>query len=311
LSVDFINNAAEFRNDAAQSPSFMQAAIMNNENGLAGLGLMNTFDALYRSVFKYAPSQYFGGTNPRTKNAYNVAILTPEQTAQFLTPAFFQAALPGGMASADRSGPIINFEGSFLDRAITIGARAAILNTVEDINLSYEYFVGEEMEMNVHSIPAFKGDFLEVVGGASVDIAKFAPAVGPSLVIGGSFGMYNSKTGGLIAGTRESVMETESNSNLISVGLNYRFHQRFNVLFGYQMLTTNLETATLTHRDGNHVRDIVTEDFTFDNLAFGLGYRVADGGNITAKLTRISGKRDSDGTEYTALQPEVYLTVRF
>ncbi|MDR2578902.1 MAG: hypothetical protein LBC70_08890 [Chitinispirillales bacterium] len=310
LSVDFINNDRDFRNDAAQSPSFMQKAIMNHDNNLSGLGLMNPFDALYRSVFKYAPSQYFGGTQPYTKNAYNNATLTQEQIAQFYTPSVFQTALPGGPASSDRTGPVINFEGSFLDRAVSVGAKAAILNTVEDIDLSYEYsFVGPEDQIVIgtHSIPAFTGDFLEVVGGASFDIARFAPAIGPSLIVGGSFGMYNSKTG--VQLDRERVRETESNSNLLSLSLNYRFHQRFNVLFGYQMLTTNLETVTISGQ--NQDRALDTDDFTFDNLAFGVGYRVADGGNITAKLTMVSGKRDSDGMEYKSMQPEVYLTVRF
>jgi hypothetical protein len=311
LSVDFVNNDRDFRNDAAQSPAFMQAAIMNNENGLAGLGLMNPFDALYRSVFKYAPSQYFGGTNPRAKNAYNVAILTPEQSGKFFTPAFFQTALPGGLASSDRSGPVINFEGSFLDKAISLGAKAAILSTIESVDLSWEYSyeTGNEenpLDIGRHSLGSFNGDFLEAVGGASVDFAKLVPAIpGPSLVIGGSFGMYSSKTG---AQFNERVEEKESNSNLISFGLNYHFHQRFNVLFGYQLLTTNDETVA---HFGDRDRSVATEDYTFDNLAFGLGYKVADGGNITAKLTMISGKRDSDGMEYKAMQPEVYLTVRF
>jgi hypothetical protein len=216
-------------------------------------------------------------------------------------------ALPGGSATANRTGPLIKFDGSFLDKAITVGARAAIVKTVED-EAFHEYTythddpgTGEAM-FDTTSI-FFKPDFLEAVFGASVDIAKFVPVVGPALVIGGSYGMYNATYGDFGA----------SESALLSASLNYQFHQRFNVLFGYQQLTTNLKGE----------KDFDLGTLTFDNLAFGLGYRVADGGNITAKVTWVSGDgndryfqmRDGDeesrGKGYKAMQPEIYLTVRF
>jgi len=311
LSVDYIQNDTLFRNDAAQSPSYIQRAIMNNENGLGGLGLMNPFDAMYRTVFKYTPSQYFGGTKPQTKNAYNNAVLTKNEIARFFAPRdnglppleVFQSALPGGLASADRSGPVGKLNGSFLDRAITVGLKGAAVKTVgENIFIDSIARMGDDGfpetdddGKTVYDIKEsrYKADFLEAVGGASVDIAKFAPVLGPSMVIGFSGGMYNAKYG--------DAYSTES--ALLSFELNYNFYPRFSLLVGYQQLATTVKVGG---------SDAGT--FTFDNLGAGLMYRVADGGDLTMKFTRLSGKSEPKGgtsVEYRAMQPEVYLTVKF
>jgi hypothetical protein len=319
LSVDYIHNDTAFRNDAAQSPSFLQRAILNNENPLEGLGVMNPFDALYRSVFKYAPSQYFGGPKPHTKNAYTNSILNRDQVsilsqavnqgnsqAAYVFPSVFQAALPGGMATADRSGLVGSLNGSFLDEGISVGAKAAMLQSYKAYN-------------------DFKRKYEEIVGGASVNIAKFAPAVGPSLVIGGSVGIYNQKL----------AEEYAFNSNLISLGLSYNFVPRFSVLAGYQMLNTKEPETMATHKDTDGDHDYKSKyDYDFVNMAFGVSYKVADGGALTFKLTMLTGEKKYTGdmtyqwvdvndgttqtrdlpvksTKYTSLQPEVYLTVKF
>jgi len=303
LSADLIYNDTAFKNDAAQSPSFVQRAIMNNENALEGLGLLNPFDALYRSVFKYTPSQYFGGSKPYTKNAYVNAVLDSSQMAYvrsastYVYPSIFQAALPGGMATADRIGPVVKFNGSFLDEGITVGVKAAMLTT-------YAEYEGID-----------KPQFQEIVAGAGLNIAKFAPAVGQSLQIGGSLGMYNVIESG-----------NETKNNLLSFGIDYNFVPRFSILIGYQLLTnaSTVPPVVSTSSGG----DIIQYNYDFSNVAFGLSYKVADGGILTAKVSMLSGVtkdgvifkpdemggepvRDTFNRNYTALQPEVYLTVKF
>jgi hypothetical protein len=311
FSADLIYNDSSFRNDAAQSPSFLQRAILNSENGLEGLGVMNPFDALYRSVFKYAPSQYFGGAKPYTKNAYTNAILTKGQVGSIegvsgiVRPGSFpfQAALPGGMATADRIGPVIGLCGGFLDNGINVGAKIAMLQ-------SYEMY------------SEFKRKYDEIIGGASVDIAKFAPAVGPSLVLGGSFGMYNQKP----------YDNVDITNNLISLGLSYNFLPRFSVLAGYQLLnSSHPETSYEDPVSGDTY--VAKYDYVFSNTAFGFSYKVADGGYVTFKLSMLTGYKEGGGTrfevdemnpdnsgvpvpfsiatDYWAMQPEVYLTVKF
>jgi hypothetical protein len=310
LSAGLIYNDTAFRNEAAQSPTFVQRAIMNNENALEGLGLLNPFDALYRSVFKYTPSQYFGDSKPYTKNAYTNSVLSPRQMAgidanEYLYPSFFQAALPGGMATANRVGPVGKFNGSFLDEGVTVGVKAAMLTT-------YAEYEGMD-----------KPEFQEIVVGAGLNIAKFAPVIGPSLQIGGSFGMYNTKEGGY-----------EANNSLISVGLDYNFIPRFSLLVGGQLLKSfvppeHWETAAGDRYD-------VKYDYEFSHAAFGLSYKVADGGVLTLKISVLTGKKTSsegtvglwdananngegdytykpfvDDKNYMAFQPEVYLTVKF
>jgi hypothetical protein len=226
----------------------------------------------------------------------------------------FQAALPGGFATADRVGPVVKLDGSFLDKAISIGAKAAMIKSASetpggDFLLGIEYDTlklpdgspdfDEDGKYQINKIEkkksysAYNSDYQEIVGGASFDIAKFAPVLGPSLVIGGSYGMYNTKSGELRSG--ESV--------LLSGFLNYNFYTRFSLLFGYQQLGTSVKEWD---------EEIVK--YTFDNLAVGFGYKVADGGALTVKLTMLSGKAEPKGgtaVDYTAIQPEVYLTVRF
>ncbi|MDR3011999.1 MAG: hypothetical protein LBU70_02165 [Chitinispirillales bacterium] len=337
LSADFISNAADFRNDAAQSPSYMpvgigRASIMNSENGLSGLGIMNPFDAMYRSVFKFAPSQYFGGARPYTKNAYTNAVLTPwwndrngvntDVWSGPLSP--FQTALPGGMASADRVGPVINLSGSFLDNGVNVGVKTAFLQSHESRDFWYGV-VGSGLEQTLVETQLLHGndDFLELVAGLSADIAKFAPAVGPSLVISGSYGMYNSTmgygsrvhTGGTATASYDAFI-VESTNGLISLGLDWQFHRRFSAHFGYQLLNSTFEETI----NGGGVGQVFSEDYTFSNLSFGLGYRVADGGMLTARLTMVGGEGpvgmnpDTGAIEvwsYTAMQPELFLTVRF
>jgi len=290
LRGTFINNDSTFRNEAAQSPVFFQhRAIINNENGLSGLGVMNPFDAMYRTVFKAAPSQFFGHAQPQMKTNYNIAILPH---AYPTAPAgsnlsVFQQALPGSLASADRSGAIVNLDGSFLDNALSVGVKAAILETVGEYNL--------RDADNVLTEDKDKSNFLEAVGGASVDIAKFAPVVGPSLVIGGSFGMYKREHG-----------DWGWENTLLSGELNYNFHRRFSLLLGYQQLDINSKFDGDVNPGSEH---------TFTNFAAGIQYKVADGGALTVKLNRVSGERvayeDEPKLSYKAVQPEVFLTVTF
>jgi hypothetical protein len=326
LSGDYVINDSTFRNDAAQTPSFMQRQIMNSENALSGLGMMNPFDAMYRSVFKYVPSQYFANAQPQTKNAYNNVILSPKVYNAYInnkegnkveSPNVFQAALPGGLASADRTGPVVKLDGAFWDKAVNIGLRAAALNSLSEtpngklvVGKDTLYTINpddgdkeiDDIKDKIKPFDAFKNEYQEIVGGLSFDIAKFAPAIGPSLVIGGSGGMYNAKGGEL----------SSSESILLSGFLNYNFYTRFSFLVGYQQLGMSLKSYR-ENEDDVYVEK--TDEYTFQNLAVGLGYKVADGGALTFKLTMLSGKLEPENggkaIEYTAMQPEVYLTVKF
>jgi hypothetical protein len=359
ISADYILNDSAFINVVAQSPSFAQRAIMNSEQKdmSANLGLLNPFDAMYRSIFKYVPSQYFSESKPFTKTSYTNVIFTKtglDSLASRRDSVFnvFQDALPGGLATADRTGPVIKLDGSFLDNGITIGAKAALLKSVTEMpkgDIIFEVArdtlldgdgnpkfdpewggVGGNpyVDRSVVTKPydAFSTDYQEIVFGASVDIAKFVPVVGPSLELGGSYGMYSVKHGDL--GSSESA--------LLSAFLNYNFYTRFSLLFGYQQLGTSVKKFANTKEESYKGQyksvkswDFVTDEYAFDNLAVGFGYKVADGSALTVKLTRVSGEgpvverkttdtsekttvtRETVKKDYITLQPEVFLTVRF
>jgi len=259
---------------------------MNSENVLqGGLHGKNPFDAMYRNVFKYVPSQYITGAQPQSKTAHNIAIV-PSSAYASGNLSVFQQALPGGLASGDRSGLVGSLDGSFLDNALSVGVKGAYLNTVGE----YNFLDRDNDPVNR------KGsvDFLEAAFGASVDIAKFVPVVGPSLIIGGSYGMYNREHG-----------SWAYDNTLISAELNYAFHRRFGLLLGYQQLTM------CTEFNGN----AAAAEYNFTNFAAGIQYKVADGGALTAKFNRVGGERaEFDGERkfsYKAVQPELFLTVTF
>jgi len=299
FSADFINNEATFRNEAAQTPIFFQRDIMNFEQGFGEKGLSNPFDAMYRTVFKYAPSQYVpaGPPAPVGKLAYNNAIVTSPAGGFDNSLSVFQAALPGGTATANRTGPVVDIKGSFMDNGVTVGAKIASLKSMDEDAGRYVTGIGADGNHVLSDL--LHAEFMEVAGGFGADIAKFAPAVGPSLKVNASYGMYNSKINENGLSTRGS-----SESALLSAGFDYNFFQRFSLLFGYQQLATTLKDG-----DDNELRTL-----TFDNLAFGLGYKVADGGTLVVKLNMTSGKNEPVGgeaVEYSAFQPEVFLRVKF
>jgi hypothetical protein len=297
LTGDYVMNDKTFRNDAAQTPDFMQRQIMNSENALSGLGVMNPFDAMYRSVFKYVPSQYFAGAQPQTKNAYNNVILSPKARGDYaaansvVSPSIFQAA--GNKATANRVGPLVKLDGSFLDDALTVGARFTSFENMEETDLG-EFLDTESGEQ--YPVKAML-QYLTAGGGASIDIAKFAPALGPSLKIGGSFMMYNAATGKIVGTAKQ-----DGESQLISAELNWNFVPRFSFLAGYQSLATKLKAE-----------GAADSDYKFENLGVGFGYKVADGGALTVKLTRLTGEGPTDSgiKSYETWQPEVSLTVKF
>jgi len=297
LTADYVMNDMTFRNDAAQTPNFTQRQIMNSENDLGGLGVMNPFDAMYRAVFKYVPSQYIANAQPQTKNAYNNVILSPGVSVDtaFFSPSVFQVA--GDKATANRVGPLVKLDGSFLDEALTVGARVTMFNTKEDAIVGW--IPGDQQIAITES-----GEFLTAGGGASVDIAKFVPVLGPSLKIGGSFMMYNSNS---TRNNLEDVAKSISESQLISAELTYNFAPRFSFLAGYQLLNTTVKSEI------NGAASGTDQEYKFDNLGIGFGYKVADGGNLTVKLTMLSGEGPVGGEtkSYTAMQPEVFLTVKF
>jgi len=318
LSADYIMNDSAFINEAAQSPSFLQMSILNNEiwnspNDKSGrLGAKNPFDAMYRSVFKYTPSQYFAESRPYSKNAYTNYIFPAGKKGVSNLPAnVFQAALPGGNATADRTGPVIKLDGSFLDDALKVGARVASLAGMGTNVYKYDVLDENGDLAGYQNSADIASEYSVAGGGAIVDIAKFVPAIGPSLKIGGTFMMYNNTTGVNIVGSVLNAEKQKSESQLISVELVYNFVPRFSFLAGYQLLTATISKERFG-RSGN----IPDEEYAFDNLGVGFNYKVADGGALTVKLTMLSGEGTGiDGKpetlKYSAMQPEVYLTVKF
>ncbi len=293
LSLGFLSNGADFRNDAAQSPTFFSHRILNSENDIDDRALLNPFDAMYRFVFKFTPSTTSNGwfRTPGRKLSYTHSILERQDYAaiagyednfnQYLNPVF-QVALPFGLATPDRTGPVISFDGSLLNSGLTLAARIASLSDVEEV---------EGLE---------KAKYTEIAGGAGVDISKFVSVISNPLTISGAYSIYSFTQG-----------DWKSDNNLLSLDFQYNFYKQFSVLFGLQQLTTE---------SPDFILPTITSKSTVTNIAGGLRYKVVEGGVLTAMLSQVSGSGEmlENGNtvpdsewDFAQFQPEVYLTVKF
>lgn len=292
LSLGFLNNGADFRNDAAQSPSYIPQRIMNTENTLP----VHSFDAMYRNVFWFTAS----GDNhlerrPYRKLSYTRAILEREEYADGMIvdgtdtlglDPVFQSALPFGLATPDRSGPVVNLKGSFLNKGINVAAKVVSLSDAE------------EKVNALDSTATYKNKYMEAGGGASIDVSKFLGILEKPLVLGAAYSMYNSTI----------AEDFDFKNNLLSANLEWNFYKNYSLLFGYQQLKSEQPEMM-----GFQITD------TYTNLAAGLRLEVVEGGIVDIALTQVSGKSegyvDEEGNaidvDFKAFQPEVLLTVQF
>ncbi|MFW6245244.1 MAG: hypothetical protein ACOC36_05095 [Fibrobacterota bacterium] len=291
LSLGFLNNGADFRNDAAQSPTYIPQRIMNTENTLPA----HSFDAMYRNVFWFTSS---GDGHlirkPHRKLSYTRAILEREEYADGMIvkgsdtlglDPVFQSALPFGLATPDRSGPVINLESSFLNKGINVAAKIVSLSDAE-----------EKVDA-LDSTVTYKNKYTEIGGGANLDISKFLGIFEKPFILGGAYSMYNT-----------AADEIDFKNNLLSANLEWNFYKNYSLLFGYQQLKSESpEIAGLQFTD------------TYTNLAAGLRLEVVEGGIVDIALTQVSGKSegyvDEEGNaidiDFEAFQPEILLTVQF
>jgi hypothetical protein len=130
LDMKYIRNESNFRNELAQSPSFLGKRIMNIEgDGKSGNTMTpnhySTFDALYHTVFKFCPRET---TNqwvkaPFSKNAYSSNVYTHDQlniiAAHNLDPSL-QLIMPFGPATPNRQGMSADVSVQSIDTNITV-----------------------------------------------------------------------------------------------------------------------------------------------------------------------------------------------
>jgi len=232
LNVGYIMNDSAWYNPLAQSPAFFARRIANSDkdNDLLKYGVYSpfysTFDALYHFVPKFMPTDKklsAGGTDPGNydptdsyaiapfqKSSYNTGVYTRDELALInrYSDKVLQTALPNGLATANRTGPVLNVTaGLGQDNVLEI---KGIYNSLQEVNAT----VGAEI-----------AQFTEFGGGGKFDVGTFV--WGAPLSISGSY--KNSKA------TQGNV---EFTSDFINAGVYARYFKRFGVSLGIQQINS-------------------------------------------------------------------------
>ena len=238
LDANFLNNTSNFRNDLAQSPDFVGHRIMNVENDNWTTSTLDahsrhysTFDAMYRSVFKFDPSaaSNYWVMAPFSKNSYTNQILTQSEMsiikANNLDPAL-QLVMPFGPATPNRSG---------IDARATVG----LLNNL----LQAKLLVTSLKEIDPTAISKTQSlpttSFSQVGGGLKIDVAGFIGWKLP-FYVSSSFARSTANNDGIASDSLYP--KTDFTSDFYCENLYFKFWKRAALLGGMEMI--NNETAT-------------------------------------------------------------------
>lgn len=264
VNACFLINSKNYRNELAQSPSFIGGRIMNIENG--GLENYTTFDALYHNVFKFVPSdaaQYWVKA-PFRKNSYYRSIFTKKDlngiVAEEMDPAL-QLVMPYGPATPNRVGINADLKGYAVNKGIQFTALFSSLKEKSEIVL------------DTQSIPI--ADFAQIGGGFKLDFSKFIPFLKHPFELSGSYVLSNRKRS---VDNKNDKLE----SGFLNEGLYYKFWKRTALLGGFQevKITQTIDTSKTTD--------------TFTNWAFGLEWKVSDGADVVFSYGQILAAIDEN-----------------
>lgn len=304
LGVDYIRNEALYRNELAQTPSFVGERIMNIENDPTTIGRTNdvrarnysTFDAMYGHVFKFAPGA--AATNlwqkgPFSKNSYTHQIMTQGELAAFASQradSALQLVMPFGPATPNRIGLRSDATFSFWKDRIELQAVYAGLENIEGVRIDTARTWS-------------KTKFSQAGGGLKLEIGSMVGLSLP-LTLSGSFIRSGAENAGA-NDTAAAFAPIEVTSDFTNIGAQYSFWKRFALLAGYQ----TIETTTLRSRD--------TRKVVQTHWAGGLDYKVAAGAHLLFSV----GKIDIDNpvgtaplaadTDVSQLQTDLFLSVHF
>ncbi len=143
IGVNYLKNEADYRNELAQSPTFVGERILNFDNDSTVLGRSNdararnysTFDAMYAHVFKFVPGDQ---TNlytraPYQKNSWYSAIMTQGEMTAFAASRVdtsVQLVMPFGPATPNRAGIQADLKADALDGKLEAQASYSALENV-------------------------------------------------------------------------------------------------------------------------------------------------------------------------------------
>ena len=243
LALDFIRNDEKWFNNMAQSPSFFAQRILNSDKDgntvKYGVNspLYSTFDALYNYSPKFAPVARTLATDDNAfmdgqSESYNIALYNKNSwgsnvysAAQLnllsmMTDPAIQMALPNGLATANRMGVRAIIKGDWQEKV----EGQILVSTFNQVN---------------SVVPGMdKTSYMEIGGGAKIDIAKIA-GLGKPMEFSGSFKQSSSKADILPSELNPTPGSAEVKSSFVNVGFSAQFLPRVGFTAGFQMINSD------------------------------------------------------------------------
>lgn len=302
LIMGFVKNDSGYRNDLAQSQSFKPSRILNTVQDSTGNSHYSTFDAMYRNVHRFVPETKTNNMakNPIEKVSYSNQI--GHADAPVIDSAL-QLVLPGGAATANRTGPRFGLDVGLMDGAVTLVGNGWILATVKDIPMGLaQYtidsatgatkFAGDSVEA-VPGTPdslyfvekAYKIDYQKFNGGIKIRAEKFlGDAWTLPIELTASYEMNTAKSGSVL----------DYKANILNIGAYIGVWKRISLMGGYQMINTEDKVLNRT----TAVADTVWKDGKYTskqtNIGAGIEYKITEGSYATFLWNKIDVEYPED-----------------
>jgi hypothetical protein len=271
VDVKYVRNESNFRNELAQSPTFLGKRIMNIESDSLSPGVKphvtpnhySTFDALYNHVFKFCPSQE---TNlwekaPFAKNAYTNNVYTQKRLAAIdagmLDPSV-QLVMPFGPATPNRQGVCADFSAQSIDTAVRFAGMLKLL---------------AERSPEIYSGSATPAQFYQAGIGAQCNGAAYWKTLHYPLVLS-------------LSQSRSSAHVPESGfaitSDFTNAACSFQFWKKTALLGGFQFIRNYFQNNIINLRQRQM------------HWSLGLSWQLAQGADVVGEIGRIMVESPND-----------------
>lgn len=314
LTLGFVKNDSGYRNDLVQSQSFKPSRILNSIQDRS-FSHYSTFDALYRNVHRFVPEI---NTNGMAKNPIEKVSYT-NQVGHSDNPTIdsaLQIVLPGGAATANRTGPRFGLDVGLMDGAITLVGNGWMLATVKDVpvglgqymidSLGATKYVGDSVETvpvtrslgavldtMYENDKAYKIDYQKINAGIKIRAEKFLGDMWTlPIELTASYEMNTAKSGSVL----------DYKANILNVGGYFGVWKRIALMGAYQAINT--EDKVLNSIDGlTWAAAKYTTKQT--NVGAGLEYKITEGSYATFLWTKVDVELPEDKFVKTKGAPAV------
>jgi hypothetical protein len=268
MDLRYIRNKKDYRNELAQSPTFLGKRIMNIESdSIYSQNTIpnhySTFDAMYHYVFKFCPSE---ASNlwykaPFTKNAYSSNVNSRDGlnniAAIGLDPSV-QLIMPFGPATPNRQGITADVSTKTVDSGLELRALFSSLS---------------ERTPVVDTGSRTTTDFFQGGFGMSMNLTKWVNRLPYPLEFSGSF---------VRSSMRNQKSESAITSDFVNAGIVWKFWKQTSFLGGVQHIKNTYTTGLI----GCALRQI--------HWSTGLDWTVTQGADVVGSIGQIIVKAPDD-----------------